>query len=42
LRAFQRSRAKPDAVALIDVGVSDKPAPEADFVDERFLPKVSG
>jgi ABC-type nitrate/sulfonate/bicarbonate transport system substrate-binding protein len=28
--------------ALVDVGVIDKPAPEADFVDERFLPKVGG
>lgn len=28
--------------SLIDVGVIDKPAPEADFVDERFLPKTGG
>jgi NitT/TauT family transport system substrate-binding protein len=28
--------------ALVDVGVIDKPAPEADFVDERFLPTPSG
>ena len=28
--------------ALIDVGVIDKPAPEADFVDERFLPHAGG
>lgn len=28
--------------ALIDVGVIAKPAPEADFVDERFLPKAGG
>jgi ABC-type nitrate/sulfonate/bicarbonate transport system substrate-binding protein len=28
--------------ALIDVGVIDKPAPEADFVDERFLPQAGG
>jgi hypothetical protein len=28
--------------ALIDVGVIDKPAPEADFVDERFLPQPGG
>ena len=28
--------------ALVDVGVIDKPAPEVDFVDERFLPKVGG
>jgi len=28
--------------ALIDVGVIEKPAPEADFVDERFLPQAGG
>lgn len=28
--------------ALVDVGVIDKPAPEADFVDERFLPQPGG
>jgi NitT/TauT family transport system substrate-binding protein len=28
--------------ALIDVGAIGKPAPEGDFVDERFLPKVGG
>lgn len=28
--------------ALIDVGVIDKPAPEDDFVDERFLPQGGG